>query len=220
MVNWSIKVNARVRGLAMTKERPTAGPGGQPFVDPPWGAFLDVDSVLASMSPDSKIAGMFFIALVGGAKARGVVLPSARERYMQFAFYPVADLVRLLVEACERFYPDRPLRQSLRKLGAFAPSAFLASTLGKVTLGSTDGVHAAVAAMANAYALNVRPSKLAVVDSGSNWAIVQLDQIQYFLDSHHVGVFEGTIRYAGATGSAQIASRSATSADLLLSWDP
>ena len=208
-----------MRGLGTTKTRPTVTADGRPFVDPPWEAFVDVDAVLAGISSETKIAGMFFIGVVSGAKTRGVVLPSARERYVQFNFYPVAELARLLIEASERFYPTRTLRQGLRSLGAFAPSAFIASTLGKVTLGSTDGVHAAVAAMANAYELNVRPSRVTILGSGSNWMVVQLDQVQYFLDSHHVGVFEGTIRYAGAKGLVQIASRSVMSADLLLSWD-
>jgi uncharacterized protein (TIGR02265 family) len=214
-----LSLSLRVSGTGETKARPAATPDGRPFVDPPWEAPPDVEATVADISSDAKIAGMFFIATVAGAKARGVVLPSARERYVQFAFYPVAELVRLLVEAAERFYPTRTLRQGLRALGAFAPSAFIASTLGKVTLGSTDGVHAAVAAMANAYVLNVRPCRAAIVDSGATWSVVQLDQIQYFLDSHHIGVFEGTIRYAGAKGRVQIAARGAKSADLLLSWD-
>ncbi len=206
--------------IGKTRARPGASADGRPFVDPPWEAFLDAEGAIAAISPDAKITGMFFVGLVSGAKARGVILPSARPRYVTFTFYPVAELARLLVEAAEQFYPKRPLRLGLRALGAYAPSAFLASMLGKVTLGSTDGVLAAVTAMAGAYELNVRPSRLSVLDSGSNWAIVQLDQVQYFLDSHHVGVFEGTMRYAGAKGCALIVSRSAVSADLLLSWGP
>jgi hypothetical protein len=48
--------------------------------------------------------------------------------------------------------------------------------------------------------------------------IVSLDDIPYFLDSHHVGVFEGTLKYAGVKGRVRIATRSYDSADLLLEW--
>ncbi len=161
---------------------------------------------------------MFFAALVAGAKARGVTLPAARDRYTSFQFYPVADLARLLVEAADRFFPGRPLRQALRSLGKAAPDAFLTSTLGKVTLGSTEGVHAAVAAMASAYELNLRPSRVSVADSGHSWTIVRLEKIPYFLDSHHVGTFEGVLKFAGTQGTVRIAGRSPTSADFLLSW--
>jgi hypothetical protein len=48
--------------------------------------------------------------------------------------------------------------------------------------------------------------------------VVKLDQIHYFLDCHHVGVFEGLMKHAGARGRVRIDSRSLSSADLLLEW--
>jgi uncharacterized protein (TIGR02265 family) len=193
---------------------------GRPFVDPPWEAALDVERALASVPADAKISGMFFVALVAGAKQRKVVLPSARDRYVAFNFYPVIDLARLLVEAAQLFFAGRPLRHALRSLGKAAPDAFLSSTLGKVTLGSTEGVHAAVAAMANAYELNLRPSRVSTLDSGPDWVTVRLDKVCYFLDSHHVGTFEGILRFAQVKGTVRLASRGAASADLLLAWGP
>jgi uncharacterized protein (TIGR02265 family) len=191
---------------------------GRPFVEPPWDAPFDAARVCAGIPADATISGMFFVALLGGAKQRGLTLPSAGDRYTAFKFYPVGDLARLLVEAAGRFFPDRPVRQALRSLGRAAPDAFLASTLGKVTLGSAQGVHAAVAAMANAYELNMRASRVAILGSGPTWTSLRLDRVPYFLDSHHVGTFEGVLRYAGTRGSVKIASRSPTSADFLLAW--
>jgi uncharacterized protein (TIGR02265 family) len=204
----------------MTKPRPTMTSDGRPFSDPPWDEALDPETVISSVPANARIAGMFFIALAAGAQRRGCTLPSARERYVQFTFYPVAELARLLVEAAERFYPNLSLRQALRALGASGPEAFLASTLGKVTLGSSEGAHAAVAAVANNYKRIIQPSRVAILDSGPNWVIVGMEMVPYFLDSNHVGIFEGTIRYAGVDDvSAQIASRSSSSAELLLSWN-
>jgi uncharacterized protein (TIGR02265 family) len=201
-----------------TRVAPALASDGRPFLEPPWDAPLDAARACSSIPADATISGMFFTALVAGAKARGLTLPSARDRYTPFQFYPVADLARLLVEAGERFFPERPLRQALRSLGKAGPAAFLTSTLGKVTLGSTEGVHAAVTAMANAYELNVRPSQVSVVDSGPTWAIARLEKVPYFLDSHHVGTFEGVLRFAGAQGAVRIAARSSTSAEFLLTW--
>jgi uncharacterized protein (TIGR02265 family) len=118
---------------------PATSSDGRPFVEPPWDAALDATRAIAAVPTDATISGMFFAALVAGAKARNVSLPSARERYTPFHFYPVADLSRLLVEASDRFFPGRPLRQALRTLGRAGPAALLSSTLGKVTLGSTEG---------------------------------------------------------------------------------
>jgi uncharacterized protein (TIGR02265 family) len=206
-------------GTVSTREPPTVSDGGRSFVDPPWDAPLDVKRALSDIPVDAKIAGMFFVAVVAGAKARGIMLPSARERYLQFTFYPLAEFARLLIEACERFFPERTLRHALRTLGRSSHDAFLASTLGRVTLGSTQGVHPAVAAMANAYELNVRPSRVSTLEHGARWAVVRLEKIVYFLDSHHVGTFEGVLRFAGVKGVVRIASFGPASADFLLTWD-
>jgi hypothetical protein len=105
------------RGAGPTREPPVVSDEGRPFVDPPWDAPLDVERALSDIPSDSKISGMFFVAVVTGAKTRGIALPSARERYVQFTFYPLAEFARLLVEASERFFPERTLRHALRTLG-------------------------------------------------------------------------------------------------------
>jgi uncharacterized protein (TIGR02265 family) len=206
-------------GAGSTREPPVVSDESLPFVDPPWNAPLDVERALSDIPADSTISGMFFLAVVTAAEMRGVTLPSARKRYVQFTFYPLIELARLLVEASERFFPERTLRHALRTLGRSSPDAFLASTLGRVTLGSTREAHAAVAAMASGYSLNLRPCSVAVLDKGARWTVVRLDKIVYFLDSHHVGTFEGLLRFAGVKGTVRIARRSPTSADFLLTWD-
>jgi hypothetical protein len=106
------------------------------FADPPWGAPLQTDRLIADISDDETIAGMFYLALMEGSKRRGVPLQFPRERYMQFSFYPLKEFARVLVQAARLFFPDRPVRQGLRILGALGPRAFATSTLGKVTLGA------------------------------------------------------------------------------------
>ncbi|HEX3776552.1 MAG TPA: DUF2378 family protein [Polyangiaceae bacterium] len=166
----------------------------------------------------AALAGMYFLALSEGAKRRGVSVPGFRDRYLPFGFYPVTEFAPLLVFAAERFYPDRSLRQGLRAIGKMGPTVFLASTLGKVTLGSTEGALAAIAAIAKTYSINSRPAQCTVRDVNDKSCVVCMTQVEYFLDSHHVGVFEGTLEYAYVEGRMRIASRDAKSADLLLEW--
>jgi uncharacterized protein (TIGR02265 family) len=188
------------------------------FIDPPWNDELDVPAVLSGISQEAALAGMFFLALAQGAKRRGVTLLGLRERYLPFGFYPITEFAPLLLTAADLFYPELSLRQALRALGKTGPTAFLESTLGKVTLGSAVGVHAAVEAIANTYSINIRPSQVSVTQSTPKSCVVGMSNVQYFLDSHHVGVFEGTLEYAGANGRVRIVSQSAVSADLLLEW--
>jgi uncharacterized protein (TIGR02265 family) len=157
--------------------------------------------------------------LVQEALMRGYPLPSTRQRYLPYRFYPLTEHVRLLVETCTGRFPDLPLRQALRKLGRGAPRALLSSTLGKVVLGAAEGVHAIVRGMADAYPLNAKPSRVTVLDQGDRHVIVRLERVHYFLDSHHVGTFEGVLRYAEVQGTVKIHRHAPAFADLRLDWD-
>ena len=188
------------------------------FVDPPWDTELDVSRVLAAIPPSATIAGMFFLGIYEGAQRRNVTLSAARDRYLPFGFYPLAEFAPLLVAAATAFHPELSLRHALRAVGAVGPAVLAKSVLGKVTLGSAIGVHAVIEAVANTYGVNVRPSRCAVTRKQPQSCVVSLEGIPYFLDSHHVGVFEGTLLHAGVNGRVRIASRSEESADLLLDW--
>ena len=199
------------RGLA--EKREAAG-----FEEPPWGAPFERTEELLAIPEAAEMAGMFLAPLVIGAKRRGVLLPSARDRYLPFKFYPLREHASLLIESCELLLTDLPIRLALRKLGRGAPAALIASTLGKVVLGSAQGVHAVVEAMVKAYPLNVRPSQTSVLSSGPTEMVLRFDEVHYFLDSHHVGALEGALKHAGVDGRVLIHSRSRSSADFLVEW--
>jgi len=188
------------------------------FREPPWHAPLDVPRALSLISADCSIAGMFFLGLLEAAKRRAVSLVAPRERYLPFGFYPVAEFAPLLATAAELFYPTHTLRQALRRIGAAGPAVLAKSVLGKVTVGSAIGVHAVIDAVANTYGVNIRPSRCTVTHRSEQACVVSLDQVQYFLDSHHIGVFEGTMTHGGVSGRVRIARRSDFSAELLLEW--
>jgi len=188
------------------------------FKEPPWQEGLDVARALSLISDDSTIAGMFFLAVLEGAQRRGVTLPSKRERYLPFGFYPVAEFAPLLITAAGLFHPNLSLRQGLRAIGSVGPSILAKSVLGKVTLGSAIGVHAVIEAVAKTYAVNIRQSSCAVTHKAERACVLSLENVQHFLDCHHVGVFEGTMLHAGVKGRVRIAKRSEFSADLLLEW--
>jgi hypothetical protein len=90
--------------------------------------------------------------------------------------------------------------------------------LGKVTLGSAIGVHSVIEAVANTYGVNIRASSCAVTHTAEKACLVSLANVQYFLDSHHIGVFEGTMTHAGVSGRVRIASQNEFNAELLLQW--
>lgn len=196
------------------------GTTGVPFTEPKWDAPLDADAAIARIPPDATISGMFPYALAIEARRRGFTLPSARPKYVNFSFYPLREHARLLVETCHRFYPELSLRQALRHLGHYAPKAMAASTLGRIMFGTVSGVQEMITAMAKAYPLNTRPAEVEVASTGPGYAIVRLDQIYHFLDSHHVGAFEGVFKHVGVQGKVLYASRGHAAGDIMLEWNP
>jgi uncharacterized protein (TIGR02265 family) len=191
----------------------------QRFVEPPWNLPLDVELSIESIPVSATISGMFVVPLIVEAKRRGATLPSARDRYLPFGFYPLREHARLLVETCERVFSELPLRQALRKLGRGAPRALMSSTLGKVMLGSVESTPDIIVAMARAYPLNARPTRVTVPVLERGRAIIRMEDVHYFPDCHHVGVFEGVLKFAGARGTVLIDVRGPGAADLLLTWE-
>jgi uncharacterized protein (TIGR02265 family) len=202
----------------MASSHPVLGIDLARFRDPPWQAGLDVPRALSLIAADSSIAGMFFLGVLEGVKRRGGVLSGTRDRYLPFGFYPVSEFAPLLVAAAGLLHPKLSLRHGLRAIGAAGPAVLAKTVLGKVTLGSAIGVHAVIEAIAKTYSVNIRPCHCAVTHKAERACVVSLDNIQYFLDSHHVGVFEGTMTHAGVKGRVRIASKSEFSAELLLEW--
>jgi uncharacterized protein (TIGR02265 family) len=115
-------------------------------------------------------------------------------------------------------FPEKPLREALRKIGRAAPSTFGSSVLGKVTLGDAEGIHDIVSAFAKGYELNMQPGRAVVTESHRRRMIVSLDDLHYFIDSHHVGAFEGALKRAGVQGHVSIARRGRGAAELELQW--
>jgi uncharacterized protein (TIGR02265 family) len=188
------------------------------FIEPSWRAPLDARLEIRAIPADAMISGMFIAPLLVELKRinGGALVP--RARYVPFQFYPVSELAELLIETAGLLFPDRSLRLALRKMGRAAPLSFISSTLGKVVLGSSLGVHGAVEALAKAYGLNMRPGSVTIIESLPAHMILRLEDIHYFLDSHHVGAFEGAMNYAGVRGNVRIAAQSRSTADLLLEW--
>jgi uncharacterized protein (TIGR02265 family) len=190
------------------------------FVEPNWTAPLDGQKVLLSIPESATITGMFLEPLAKEARRKQVKLPSARDRYVAFRFYPLREHVRLLIEACALFYPDRPFRLALRSLGRAAPAALLTSTLGRASVGSAQGTMAIIEAMAKSYPVNLPGSNVLLLEHSRRECIVRMQGVPYFLDSHHVGAFEGVLRYAGVSaGPVLLHARSPSDADILCRWE-
>jgi uncharacterized protein (TIGR02265 family) len=199
---------------------PTRDSGGDLglFREPPWNAPLNVDRELECIPPTAQIRGMFIMPVAAEAKRAHAVTKCLRDRYVPFQFYPLREHARLLVDTCAAMFPKLPLRQALRKLGRGAPTAFLASRLGRVVMQSGEGLMEVVNGLAKGYELSLSPGRATVSETTGRSVDVTLEDVYYFLDSHHVGAFEGALKVSGIKGRVQVHRISAAQGVLRLSW--
>ena len=194
--------------------------GGElsPFREPPWNAPFDLEREIEAIPPSAQVRGMFILPVVQEAKRAKVSMTRARDRYLPFQFYPLREHARLLADIAAAVYPELSMRQALRKLGRGAPQAFSGSTLGRVLLQPAQGVEQTVGALAKGYELTLNPGRALVEERGPKCLDVTLQEIHYFVDCHHVGAFEGAMKFANARGRVKLQRISAAEAVLRLTW--
>jgi len=189
------------------------------FHTPSWDAPLDVNAELDAVPQGTTIKGMFLLPMVLEAQRQGIRLESARDRYLPFTDYPLVEHGRLLVESARAFYPQLTIRRGLRKLGHAGLRAFAESTIGKVVWAAVDGVDAAIDATAKTYAIAIPAGRLTIAERSPGLVRVRLTGgVHYFLDSNHVGNFEGVLRACHAQGTVAVRLEPPAAGELLLTW--
>ncbi len=189
------------------------------FSEPPWYSPLDVESYLSAIPEGATMTGMFLEGAAKLARDKGHTVTAARSRYVAFQPYPLKEHCQILVEVARALFPKTRMREALRRLGRGAPHVLMRSTVGRVVLGAAEGPLATLEAIARSYALHMRPSTLVVESAGERAAVIRLNDVYNFLDSHNVGVFEGVLDYGGARGgTVRVRSHSRTDADFLCEW--
>lgn len=191
---------------------------GPAWEEPPWSSPLDVAARIRAIPDDATITGIFLSGVRDLARSSGVTLEGARPSYVAFKHYPLREHAALMIECAEKVWPALPVRQALRKMGRGGAGVLIASHVGRVVFGSVEGPLELVRAMARSYGLHVKPGHAEVEPDGQGRIVVRMRDIHYFLDSHHVGVFEGVLRHGKVQGSVTLASRSHADADFLITW--
>lgn len=188
------------------------------FVDPPTTP-IDLQAELSRIPADARIGGLFLGPLARQLRERGAELSELPAHFEDLQQYPLSLLVTLLAEASRTLFPELPLRVAMRKLGRQAMPALLQSPVGRLALGAAQGMVQTLEAVAKSYNITLHPSRAEVIHKEPGLVVVRLTNVYHFLDSHHVGVFEGALRLRKVKGKVLIHQHSPSSADYLCRWD-
>jgi uncharacterized protein (TIGR02265 family) len=179
---------------------------------------LDPVPQLRDVPDGHGVRGWLFNTVIDMAEARGVALRPSRG-YIDFKYYPVRDWMELMVEATRQCYPQLPLRAGLRALGRLAYPRFVTSMIGRVTFGILGNDIARIMATApKAYEVSFTHSRVSVLDSGMQSVHVRFEHTHAFLDSYHVGAFEGAMDACKRVGEIHVKIDSLSQGELFVRW--
>lgn len=167
-----------------------------PYRSLDWDLPLDVDAAVARCPEGAVIKGLMSAKLVEAAAAIGRRIPGARDHYLPFQTYPLREHMVLMREAGALLWPKDPVRIHFRRFGRAARATLLEQPYGRVALGKGGMTPVEVVErLARAYRviLDFVVTPHVIVQHTTTTIYVQLTDVWYFLDSCHVGVFEGVL---------------------------
>lgn len=189
------------------------------LLPPDWDAPLAVDDYVRATPKGAKIKGLFVEAVAEACRAKGLPLATARERYLAFNDYPLVEHLRVLADGAAALFPDRSLRRGLRSIGRSAYSTLVQSTFGKVVFGGgAVEMRPSIDAILRAYAVTMPSGKIDIIDSTPSSVTLRMTAIYTFLDSHHVGIFEGLAYACGVHAEVRVRLASLVAGDVRVTW--
>ncbi len=187
------------------------------FVRPNFSLPIDLAAQKRLIQPGATVKGMQLQALVDECKKHGVAIGT--RKYTSFREYPGEELLDLLVATAEGLWPGQPIREGLRRVGRIAYPTLYRSLVGKVVFGAlARDVHRIWGVVSKGYELSGSTGSATLLELHENHAIVRLEGIYSFVDSWHVGIFEGAVELYEAEPEVLVKMTTFTSADFLVRW--
>lgn len=90
--------------------------------------------------------------------------------------------------------------------------------VGRVVLSTAADMQTGLTAATKAYAVALPNCRCEIAELSKQRAVLTLKNVYYFLDSHHVGVFEGLARSFSLRVSTRIRMRSKFDGDFEFTW--
>jgi uncharacterized protein (TIGR02265 family) len=142
-----------------------------------------------------------------------------RRRFVPFASYPYADLVRLYEAAARVFHPAQPRGEGLRRIGWHVYDAFIGTMVGSAIFEIVKGdVGAVLINAGRAYAISCNFGKVSTERTGPRSVRMQYRSFPGMIETYQIGVIEGAVKNCGETPTCTIELRDLANADIDVSW--
>ena len=182
-----------------------------PFSRPDFGAPIDVEAYLRACPASATTRGTFFQFVVESVEKEKRKVPDAlfegiaSRRWVSWSSYPVADFMRLAINAAGIVHTGLPLGEGLRRIGWMAYPSFAATMAGRVVIYAFgEDLEALMMAVPRAYSVSISNATVTSHRSGASHWRVGMRDVYNFVDTYQLGVIEGAVRARGFTPQLQI----------------
>jgi uncharacterized protein (TIGR02265 family) len=161
--------------------------------------------------------GVFFKTALHEADIAGVRRQAGRDSYSPLIPYPTSELISVLFECSQLAFPGVPPREALRRLGqrvftnlrATSAGTFLFAVAGRKATAALGLVNRAY----RLFSTNCTAVPRQYPADGT-W-VIELRNVWSFVDSYHVGIFEGALAGYGEHPEIRVRTLALADADLV-----
>jgi len=187
------------------------------FAPPDWEAPFDLQAHLRRVPDDATVKGMFMASVVDTVRERaGSHL--TEERYTPFRDYPLTLLLELMVEGAGRLFPDRSVRDGMRRLARPSFPVFSRSLVGRAIFAvSGHDPHSVFRQGSRAWRHATNLAKVESEELDETAAVVRVRDF-HFTDAVAVGVAEGVLQACGRPGNVAVRMETPSTGEFLVRW--
>jgi uncharacterized protein (TIGR02265 family) len=142
-----------------------------------------------------------------------------RKRCIPFKSYPVGEYNALVDEVAQNVLPHLTVAEARRLLGSEVYPRFTETMVGTALLAVAGHDWNRVILIApKAYEVSLEPGSVEVTLHRPGNALVRLRDVWTYVDTLHLGIFQGAMKRCGAHGTIEVEPISRCDADFLIQW--
>lgn len=163
------------------------------------------------------IKGMFLNFVIDFERDHGGEVE--RKRCIGFKSYPIGEYNALVDEVAQTLLPELTIAEARRRIGSEIYPRFTETMVGTALLAiAGHDWNRVILVGPKAYEVSLAPGSVEVTMRRRGEALVQLREIWTYVDTLHLGIWEGAMKRCGAEGTIEVELLSRCDADFKIQW--